>query len=71
MRPILTFNSDRCLACLSCELACSLAHSASELLEAAAAEPGKTVNASLFERISAGWSAHAIEQAAQRDIHWQ
>ena len=28
MRPILTFNRDRCLACLSCELACSLAHSA-------------------------------------------
>jgi NADPH-dependent 2,4-dienoyl-CoA reductase/sulfur reductase-like enzyme/NAD-dependent dihydropyrimidine dehydrogenase PreA subunit len=39
VRPILTFNRDRCLACLSCELACSLAHSASELLEAAAAEP--------------------------------
>jgi NADPH-dependent 2,4-dienoyl-CoA reductase/sulfur reductase-like enzyme len=39
VRPILKFNRDRCLACLSCELACSLAHSASELLEAAAAEP--------------------------------
>ena len=39
MRPILQFDRDRCLACLSCELACSLAHSASELLEAAAAEP--------------------------------
>jgi NADPH-dependent 2,4-dienoyl-CoA reductase/sulfur reductase-like enzyme/NAD-dependent dihydropyrimidine dehydrogenase PreA subunit len=39
MRPILTFNRERCLACLSCELACSLAHSASELLEAAVAEP--------------------------------
>ena len=39
MRPILNFNRDRCLACLSCELACSLAHSASELLEAAVAEP--------------------------------
>ena len=39
MRPILTFNPNRCLACLSCELACSLAHSASELLEAAVAEP--------------------------------
>ena len=39
MRPILTFDRDRCLACLSCELACSLAHSTSELLEAAVAEP--------------------------------
>ena len=39
MRPILTFDRDRCLACLSCELACSLAHSVSELLEAAVAEP--------------------------------
>ena len=26
MRPILNFNRDRCLACLSCELACSAAH---------------------------------------------
>jgi len=39
VRRTLTFNRDRCLACLSCELACSLAHSASELLEAAVAEP--------------------------------
>jgi NADPH-dependent 2,4-dienoyl-CoA reductase/sulfur reductase-like enzyme/ferredoxin len=39
MRPILIFDQDRCLACLSCELACSLAHSTSELLEAAMAEP--------------------------------
>ena len=27
VRPVLIFNRDRCLACLSCELACSLAHS--------------------------------------------
>jgi len=29
MRPVLVFDRDRCLACRSCELACSVAHSAS------------------------------------------
>ena len=29
MRPVLVFHRDRCLACRSCELACSVAHSAS------------------------------------------
>lgn len=38
MRPVLVFHRDRCLACRSCELACSVAHSASGVLEAAIAE---------------------------------
>ena len=38
MRPVLVFRGDRCLACRSCELACSVAHSASGTLEAALAE---------------------------------
>jgi len=64
MRPILTFDRDRCLACLSCELACSQAHSASELLEAAVAEPlparrrvTMTANVRTCERD--GWQAEA------------
>ena len=38
MRPVLVFHRDRCLACRSCELACSVAHSESAELEAAIAE---------------------------------
>ena len=38
MRPVLVFDRDRCLACRSCELACSVEHSASAELESAIAE---------------------------------
>jgi len=38
VRPVLIFRRDRCLACLSCELACSVEHSAGDSLEAAIAE---------------------------------
>ena len=38
MRPVLVFHPHGCLACRSCELACSVAHSASGALEAAIAE---------------------------------
>ena len=38
MGRILVFHRDHCLACRSCELACSVAHSESGELEAAIAE---------------------------------
>lgn len=38
MRAILIFNRERCLACRSCELACSVAHSRSGQLETAITE---------------------------------
>src|SRR5674476_1310808 len=38
MRPVLVFHRDHCLACRSCELACSVAHSESGVLESALAE---------------------------------
>jgi NAD(P)H-nitrite reductase large subunit/Fe-S-cluster-containing hydrogenase component 2 len=38
VRPVLVFHRDHCLACRSCELACSVAHSESAELEAAIAE---------------------------------
>ena len=38
MRSVLVFHRDHCLACRGCELACSVAHSASGELEAAIAE---------------------------------
>jgi NAD(P)H-nitrite reductase large subunit/Fe-S-cluster-containing hydrogenase component 2 len=38
MRPVLVFHREHCLACRGCELACSVAHSASGELEAALAE---------------------------------
>src|ERR1017187_6998861 len=38
MRRVLVFNRDHCLACRSCELACSVAHSESGELDAAIAE---------------------------------
>ena len=38
MRRVLVFHRDHCLACRSCELACSVAHSESGELEAAIAE---------------------------------
>jgi len=38
VRPVLVFRRDRCLACRSCELACSVEHSASGALEGAIAE---------------------------------
>ncbi|MCX6632267.1 MAG: 4Fe-4S dicluster domain-containing protein, partial [Candidatus Solibacter sp.] len=38
MRPVLVFHREHCLACRGCELACSVAHSASGTLEAAIAE---------------------------------
>jgi NAD(P)H-nitrite reductase large subunit/Fe-S-cluster-containing hydrogenase component 2 len=37
VRPVLVFHRDRCLACRGCELACSVAHSASAALEASRA----------------------------------
>ena len=37
MRPVLVFDRDHCLACRSCELACSVEHSESGELEAAIA----------------------------------
>jgi nitrite reductase (NADH) large subunit len=38
MRRVLVFHRDHCLACRSCELACSVAHSESGVLESALAE---------------------------------
>lgn len=38
MRTIVGFNPERCLACLACELACSVVHSSSGRLEEAIAE---------------------------------
>src|ERR1035437_5885099 len=38
MRRVLAFHRDHCLACRSCELACSVAHSESGVLESALAE---------------------------------
>ena len=38
MPPVLVFDREHCLACRACELACSVAHSASGELEAAIAE---------------------------------
>ena len=38
MRRVLVFHRDHCLACRSCELACSVAHSESGALESAIAE---------------------------------
>ena len=59
MRPILKFDRDRCLACLSCELACSLAHSASELLEAAVAEPLPARRRVTMAATGRSWQAEA------------
>src|ERR1035437_3689265 len=72
VRPILTFHRDRCLACLSCELACSLAHSAPRRVRiqwgGPPGLPGRTLEALRCEQCGEPLCVFACKSGAlQRD----
>jgi len=65
MRPVLVFDRDRCLACRSCELACSVVHSASNELEAAIAEEFPPTRRVVLAAAADGLEALRCEQCLE------
>ncbi len=65
MRPVLVFNRDHCLACRSCELACSVAHSESDALEAAIAEEFPPTRRVVLAAAADGLEALRCEQCLE------
>lgn len=65
MRPVLVFHRDHCVACRSCELACSVAHSASGALEAAIAEEFPPRRRVVLAAGSDGLEARRCEQCVE------